>query len=277
MERLLYLGCMVYNRFPDYEIAAKAVLSRLGIKLRDFHEFSCCSSTFMPSVSDTWIYLASYNLALAERREMDIVTLCGTCTGVFKRALLMLRDEALRERVNTRLAELDLSVSGRAGVSHLLEVLTQQRERVEREIRSPLNLKVALQHPCNVFRPREIARFDDPVRPSAMREMVELTGAEAVRYPLEYECCGSALLITSESMGISSGADKLLSARKAGAQAMVVACGNCAYLFDRHRDRIAAVRREAQLPVLFLPQLLGLAFGMHGRELGLEIRGVELG
>ncbi|NOZ59839.1 MAG: hypothetical protein GXO66_09755 [Euryarchaeota archaeon] len=277
MECLLYLGCMVYNRFPDYEIAARAVLARLGIEARDFHDFACCSSTFLPSVSDEWLYLASYNLALAERRGMDIVSLCGTCTGMLRRALRELRDGEVRDRVNSRLAEVGLEVAGSAGVAHLIEVLIQHREKVEREVSTPLKLRVALQHPCNVFRPAELAGFDDPWRPRAMRELAELTGAEVVDYPLEYECCGSTLLLTSEEMGISSGADKLLSAREAGAQAMVVSCGNCAYLFDRHLQEIRARRAEAELPTLFLPQLLGLSFGISARELGLDIRGVELG
>ncbi len=277
MERLLYLGCMVYNRFPDYELSAKAVLSKLGFKLRDFHEFACCSSTFIPSVSDAWIYLAAYNLALAERRGLDIISLCGTCTSMLKRANLMLEDEKLKEKVNSRLAEVGLSYSGSVVVSHLLEVLKEKEASIRANVTRPLNLRVALQHPCNVFRPSEVARFDNPFKPKAMREIVALTGAEIVDYAMEYECCGSTLLLTSKTMGISSGADKLASAREAGAQAIIVSCGNCAYLFDRHQEDIRKLEAKAELPTLFLPQLIGMAFGLSREELGLDIRRVELG
>ncbi len=277
MERLLYLGCMVYNRFPDYELSAKAVLSKLGFKLRDFHEFACCSSTFIPSVSDAWIYLAAYNLALAERRGLDIISLCGTCTSMLKRANLMLEDEKLKEKVNSRLAEVGLSYSGSVVVSHLLEVLKEKEASIRANVTRPLNLRVALQHPCNVFRPSEVARFDNPFKPKAMREIVALTGAEIVDYAMEYECCGSTLLLTSKTMGISSGADKLASAREAGAQAIIVSCGNCAYLFDRHQEDIRKLEAKVELPTLFLPQLIGMAFGLSREELGLDIRRVELG
>ncbi len=277
MERLLYLGCMVYNRFPDYELSAKVVLSKLGFKLRDFHEFACCSSTFIPSVSDAWIYLAAYNLALAERRGLDIISLCGTCTSMLKRANLMLEDEKLKEKVNSRLAEVGLSYSGSVVVSHLLEVLKEKEASIRANVTRPLNLRVALQHPCNVFRPSEVARFDNPFKPKAMREIVALTGAEIVDYAMEYECCGSTLLLTSKTMGISSGADKLASAREAGAQAIIVSCGNCAYLFDRHQEDIRKLEAKAELPTLFLPQLIGMAFGLSREELGLDIRRVELG
>ena len=277
MERLLYLGCMIYNRFPDYELSAKAVLSRLGFKLRDFHEFACCSSTFIPSVSDSWIYLAAYNLALAEARGLDIIALCGTCTSMLKRARLMLQDEELKEKVNSRLAEVGLSYSGGVRANHLLEVLKEKEGVLRKKVVNPLKLKVAVQHPCNVFRPSEIARFDNPHKPRAMRDLVALTGAEIVDYAMEYECCGSTLLLTSKAMGISSGASKLASAREAGAQAIVVSCGNCAYLFDRHQEEIKRRDARAELPTLFLPQLLGLAMGLSREELGLDIRRVEIG
>ena len=276
-ERLLYLGCMIYNRFPDYELSARAVLSKLGLRLRDFHEFACCTSTFIPSVSDSWVYLAAYNLALAERRGLDILTLCGTCTSMLKRAGRMLQDGELREKVNLRLAELGLSYSGGVRVNHLLEVLKEREEALRERVVRPLKLKVALQHPCNVFRPSEVARFDNPHRPRAMRDIVALTGAEIVDYAMEYECCGSTLLLTYRDMGLGAGAGKLASARQAGAQAIVVACGNCAYLFDRHQEEIKKLNADAQLPTLFLPQLLGLAMGLSREELGLTIRRVELG
>lgn len=276
MERLLYLGCMVYNRFPDYELSAKAVLSKLGFRLRDFHEFACCSSTFIPSLSDDWIYLTTYNLALAEKRGMDIISLCGTCTSMLKRANLMLQDERLLRKANSRLAEVGLSYSGGVRVSHLLEVLKENKKRIRELVKKPLTLKVALQHPCNVFRPGEVARFDNPSSPEAMREIAVLTGAEVVDYAGEYECCGSTLLLTSENLGISSGRSKLASTLRAGAQAMVVACGNCAYLFDRHKERMKK-SMDTELPTLFLTQLLGLAFGLSREELGLNIRRVELG
>jgi heterodisulfide reductase subunit B len=277
MERLLYLGCMVYNRFPDYELSAKAVLSKLGFKLRDFHEFACCSSTFIPSVSEAWIYLSAYNLALAERRGLDIISLCGTCTSMLKRTNLMLKDEKLKEEVNSRLAGVGLSYSGKVRVSHLLEVLKENEDKIRAHVAKPLKLRVALQHPCNVFRPSEVARFDDPFKPKAMREIVALTGAEIVDYAQEYECCGSTLLLTSKALGLGAGASKLASAREAGAQAIVVSCGNCAYLFDRHQEEIKKQEPKAELPTLFLPQLLGLAFGLSKEELGLDIRRVELG
>jgi heterodisulfide reductase subunit B len=57
----------------------------------------------------------------------------------------------------------------------------------------------------------------------------------------------------------------------------VVACGNCAYLFDRHKEEIKKRNPSAELPTLFITQLLGLAFGLSREELGLDIRGVELG
>jgi len=273
-DRLLHLGCMIYNRFPDYEISAKAVLSALGIKARDMQQFACCSSTIVPSFSDEWIYLASYNLALAEKQNLDIVTLCGTCTATFKRANYELsRDKALLEKVNSRLEEVGLSYSGKTQVNHILEVLVERLEDLKKVVKNKLSLKVALQHPCNVFRPGYIANFDNPFEPQAMRKILQLTGVEIVDYPEEYQCCGSTLTMLDESLGAHAGAEKLISAQRAGADFISVACGNCAFLFNRKLEDIKKVEPEVNIKTLFITQILALAMGLEDRA-ALDIRGV---
>lgn len=271
--RVLHLGCMIFNRFQDYEISAKSVLEGLGIKVEPMHRFACCSSTLIPSVSDEWIYLAAYNLALAEQLHLDMITLCGTCTSVFKRANYMLRDEKLLRKVNKRLREVGLRYSGKTRVEHILEVIVKRKERLAKSIRRRLKMKVALQHPCNVFRPSYIANFDNPFEPRAMREILSLTGVEIVEYPKEYECCGSTLGLVDKSLGYLAGAEKLLSAQRAGAEYIAVGCGNCAFLFDRKLDELRRVRPELKIKTLFFTQVLALAME---REAALDVRGIEV-
>lgn len=275
-EMLLYLGCMVYNRFPGYEISAKAVLEKLGIRARDMQRFACCSSTLLPSFSGEWVHLASYNLALAEEAGLDVVTLCGTCTATLRRANhLLSRDENLIQEVNQRLNELDMSYSGKTGVKHILQVVAERRERLSKEIERRPGLKVALQHPCNIFRPGYLAGFDIPLKPRKMRELLELAGIEVVSYPREYQCCGSTLTLAREELGARAGGEKLLSAQRAGAEFIAVACGNCAYLFDRKLEEIKELEPGARVKTIFFTQLLALAMGLEDTA-ALGIRGVEI-
>jgi heterodisulfide reductase subunit B len=48
---------------------------------------------------------------------------------------------------------------------------------------------------------------------------------------------------------------------------LVDACGNCHLLLDRMQRAVCAGTGHSRLPVLFLPQLLGLAMGLPADEL----------
>lgn len=263
-----YPGCLVLQRMPQYELATKRLLAELSIELEEMPQAACCGSPIVESFSDEWVHLAAYNLALAERMGLDVLTVCGSCTSSLKRARLALQDPTLREKVNERLAALGLRVEGRAQVKHLLQVLVEHREALRERIVAPLRLKVALTYPCQVFRPSQVAAFDDPLRPQAMHELAELTGAEIVKTGVEHECCGSTLYMSDEPLALSAGRRKLEASR--GADVLVDACGNCHLLLERMQRTIWGKQANERLPVLFMPQLLGLAVGLPPDELGMN-------
>ena len=265
-----YPGCLVLQRMPQYELATKRLLAELNIGLEDMPQAACCGSPIVESFSAEWVHLAAYNLALAERMGLDVLTVCGSCTSSLKRARLALQDPAWREQVNGRLAPLGLRVEGRAQVKHLLQVLMEHREALRERITVSLRLKVALTYPCQVFRPGEVAGFDDPLRPRAMHELAALTGAEIVETGVEYECCGSALYMSDEGLALAAGRRKLEASR--GADVLVDACGNCHLLLERMQRAIWRGPANERLPVLFMPQLLGLALGLAPEELGVSDR-----
>jgi heterodisulfide reductase subunit B len=270
-KRLLFPGCLVLTHYQSYELAAKAVLERLGIELVDMDDFACCSSSIVPSFSDNWINLAAYNLALAETRGLDIVTLCGSCTRTLKLAKKQLAgDPARLARVNKRLGELGLKYLGRVRISHIIEVLSENLGNIESEAVTKLDLRVALSHPCNVVRPGQVMEFDDPWKPKAMREIISLTGARVVDYDQEYECCGATLLMSSEDAALAAARAKLGSAVAAGADLMVVSCGNCFMVLEGMQTKIRESDPGISLPLMFLPQLLGLSFGIARERLGLK-------
>lgn len=269
-KRLLFPGCLVLARFQDYELATKAVLKRLGIELVDMQEFCCCSSSIVPSVSDDWINLSAYNLGLAEARGQDIVTICGSCTRTLKLANQALEsDKQLLEKVNRRLAEVGAGYRGTVKVNHLIEVLDEKRVLIEKLKKKSLDYRVALTHPCNVVRPSAVVKFDDPWEPQKMREVLQAAGVEVVDYALEDRCCGSTLLMVNEELALDAG--KLLSAIKAGADAMVVACGNCYMLLERYQHKMREKNPDVSLPVMFLPQVLGEALALSPEEMGMEL------
>jgi heterodisulfide reductase subunit B len=63
----------------------------------------------------------------------------------------------------------------------------------------------------------------------------------------------------------------LQNARAVGAQAVVVACPLCHSNLDARQQQIdEQYGDESHIPILYFTQLMGLAFGLAPRELGLD-------
>lgn len=270
MGYLLYPGCMVTHSFPGYEVSTRKVCEKLGIHLEDLDRFVCCGSSILPCVTDNWINFAAITLAQAEAKDVDILTLCGNCTNNFKRAVQTLNNDGVkRERVNKTLENVGLSYTGDVKIKHLIELLYGMKPEVKDQIKTTVDLRVALTVPCQVYRPGKIANFDTTEKPQSMHEIVSFSGVEIVSYEMEYDCCGSTVLLSDVDIAYEIGANKVSNAIDAGAQAMVVSCGNCSFLLDIHQRTLLKDRVNIgkKLPILFLPQLLGLSLGISSKDL----------
>jgi len=268
-ELAFYPGCLILQRMPEYEAAARAVLRELGIELEIVQEAACCGAPVAESFTADWVYLAAYNLALVEHMGHDtVVTLCGSCTNALTRAARALQDPPVRAEANRRLETEGLSVTGHVAVRHLIRLLVEREEELRARIVHPLSLRLALTNPCQVFRPGEVMGFDDPLQPQSMRRLVELTGAQIVEYGGEDESCGATLYLSNPRLSLAAGRRKLEATREA--DALLHGCGNCHLLLRNFQN--AFVRDEPGLRkrALLLPQLIGLAIGLPPEELGLR-------
>jgi heterodisulfide reductase subunit B len=280
----LYPGCLVLQRMPQYELATKRLLAALDVTLVDMHGAACCGAPVVESFSDEWVALSGYNLALAQRLGLDVLTLCGSCTNTLRRARRTLQDGETLEKVNRRLAPLSLQLgtgsqandttqaSSLPQAFHLLQVLAERREALRARVSAPLSLRVALTYPCQVSRPADVAGFDDPLRPRAMHDLVALTGATIADTGVEWECCGSSCGMSDQALALAAGRRKLDGSREA--DVLVDGCGNCHLLLER-MQRAIWPDRDRRLPVLFLPQLLGLALGLAPQDLGVNPTALE--
>jgi heterodisulfide reductase subunit B len=252
---------------PQYEKATREVLSAVGIELENIPRAACCGAPLEP-FTDRWLHFAAYNLSLAERMGLDVVTLCGNCANTLLRARRELGDPSLRQEVNATLSEMDLRYEGRTNVKHLVQLLVEHLDQLRESMTTELALKVAVTHPCQAFRPHELAGFDDPLEPQAMRRIVALTGSKLVEYVAEHDCCGATLYLADEELGLAAGRRKLASA--ASADVLVDACGNCQLLLGRFRGLLDDAVQGSRMVVLTLPQLLGLAMGIDAADLGIS-------
>lgn len=88
-------------------------------------------------------------------------------------------------------------------------------------------------------------------------------------------CCGGGILGISEDTALEMSRVKL-KCLGGNADAMVLVCPFCDIMYDLNQKRIEAKFRESYgLPVLYYPQLLGLALGFDAQELGLGMNRVK--
>jgi heterodisulfide reductase subunit B len=259
---------MVLARFQEYEMASRMILERLEFEVIDLSEFCCCGASLMPGVTDNWLNLSVYTLALAEKSGADLVTLCGNCTNNFRRANLYFeKDPKVREQTQSILGQLELSYGGGVNVRHLIEVLIDKQKDIRKLVQHQLKFKVAVTFPCQILRPKEIA---GTVKPQALRMLLKSLGVKTIEYPEEYECCGATALLFDEKLGIAKGMSKLESARAHGAEVYCSSCGNCLYLMDRYQNQMYKNDPDRKIPILSLPQLVGLLFGYSKESLYIE-------
>ncbi len=275
----LFIGCNIPVRVPAYSAASRKVLARLGVTLMDCDAFGCCGYPLRNTHQDTWLTAAATNLALAEKEQLDLLTLCKCCFGSFKAAQHVLEQQPERKHtINQHLRKQGLVYQGRVGVKHLLTLLHQDigLDLLTSRLRTPLKgLNVAAHYGCHALRPSRITNFDNAVAPVVFETLVQAIGATAVRWPKRLECCGAPLLGVNDDMAHKLKTRKTADARASGADLLCTACPWCQIQFETlHADQPLAA--DAALPSILYPQLLGLAMGMEGGELMLSTQQSDL-
>lgn len=267
-----FKGCFASIRLPHLEHISRIVLGDLGIDLVDLNDFTCCPEPITFGLSDkiTWLSIAARNLCLAEEKGLDVLTICNGCTYTLKQANLALKENIeLRGKINKILSPTGHEFNGTVEVRHFMEVLKEDvgTEGVRKRVQSPLSgLSVATHTGCHILSPSDIMKFDDPYDPTVLDNFVTALGATPVDYDLKPLCCGWTLsYFGSKNSVVELLSDKLQNIREAKADCIAVICPQCFYQLDMGQALIA--QKLGWIPVLFYPQLLGLALGYNMDEI----------
>lgn len=275
MKYSLFLGCNIPARVQHYELSARAVLKRLEVETVDNVEFKCCGYPLRNIDAGTSLHMAARNLALAEKQGLDMMVLCMCCFGSLKKAVHLLRNNpSVLAEVNAALAKEGLAYTGSVGVKHFLSVLyhdiglTAIKEKIARPFKG---IRIATHYGCHGLRPSDVTEFDNPVAPVLFDELVSVTGALSIDWPLKLECCGAPVLGINDGLSLDLTGRKLSDAKRSGADYLCVACPYCQMQFGRVQQ-IMALQRHMDIGVLsvLFPQILGLAMGIKGNELGMD-------
>lgn len=278
MRYAFFQGCNIPIRIPQYASASQAVLGKFGIELDVVPEFNCCGYPARNVDEKAYLLPSVRNLAIAEKRGQDIVVICNCCFASLQKAKnVMEKNRELHDEFNAILAKEGLAYSGKAEVRHLLAILHQEvgpAKLKEQRTGAFTDLKVAVIHGCHILRPREVTRFDDSFVPKITADLVATSGAASLDWRGALECCGAALAGINDELSRRLLREKITGAQAAGAEFIVPVCAYCHLQFDTAQRKLASDGTGSKLlPVLLLPQLLGLALGIDQQQLGIADNG----
>ena len=116
-------------------------------------------------------------------------------------------------------------------------------------------------------RPPQLLEAEHPQYPTQIEELIAPLGAETVDWSYKTDCCGGTLGLTQTNVALEMTAKILRNARDCGADIIVTACPLCHVNLDARQSQIGL---DFQMPVLYLTQLMALAFGYEEKETGLK-------
>lgn len=278
MKYAFFPGCSLESTAWDFDRSTRAACRGLGIELEEIPDWVCCGSTPAHASSGSLaVALPVLNIQKARAMNQPVLTACASCYARLRTANHKLANStAERDRAARVTGQ---AYDGSWPVYHVLDVLVNQfgTEKIRANVKQPLaGLKVACYYGCLLTRPPEIVAFDNAENPSAMEELMRALGAEPVSWPYRTECCGASLSMTQPAVVCRLGHRLVSMAREAGAECIAVACPLCQVNLDlRQSDASKAHGALAETPVLYITQLLGLALGLSGDELGLSALSVS--
>ncbi|UCH43239.1 MAG: CoB--CoM heterodisulfide reductase iron-sulfur subunit B family protein [Dehalococcoidales bacterium] len=257
-----------------YGVSAQAVSKALGIELLELDDWNCCGSTPYSSFEELASFcLSARNLALAEKTGLDLVTPCSSCYVILNRANSYLKQYPdLKAKVDESLAAGGLEYKGTVRVRHLLDIFVNDigYDTISATVKKSLEgLKVAPYYGCQLVRPS--FGFDHPEMPESIDKLIVSLGGETINFPKKARCCGGSLIISEEDLSLSLIGKVLKSALDNGAECIITPCPLCQTNLDAYQK--SADKRfmtSFNLPVLFFTQLMGVAFGLVERDLGLK-------
>lgn len=273
MEQIgLYLGCNIPLKHPDIEQSFRKILPVLGIEPVDLEGASCCPAWGTAPSFDlsTWCAISSRNITIAEEKGLDIITGCNSCFGILSEAKHFLEDDKLRKKVNEDLKAINRTYQGTSDIYHIAQLLhkTVGLEKIKENIKYSLDgYKIATQTGCHTLWPSDVQKVpeENPYKPSILKDLCEITGAEVPHYSRLASCCGmGGMRSTDAEKSLQLFKEKLLSMKEEVDPDMIVTtCSSCFMQFDISQS-ILRERGEIDfepIPTFYYTQLLALTMG----------------
>jgi succinate dehydrogenase / fumarate reductase cytochrome b subunit len=204
------------------------------------------------------------------------MNICSTCQGAQSECQERLdANTEYREHINEVLAAESLRYERGLTNKHFLWLMVEEigLDEVARRVKRPLtNLRIGPFYGCYIVRPSDRLGIDrEHPRDTYLHQLIEALGGTVVDYAGQYKCCGFPIITMARENSLKQAGRHLGDAIDADADCLVTPCPLCHLNLDLQQPLAEkVVGRQLGMPVLHLPQIVGLALGLDPKELGLS-------
>jgi succinate dehydrogenase / fumarate reductase, cytochrome b subunit len=272
-------GCVSRGFTPELHGSMAKVAPLLDIELVELDR-ACCTGAGViaehnQELADT---LNARTFALAQQVDGAelMMNICSTCQGAQSECQERLdANTEYREHVNQTLASESLRYEKGIVNKHFLWLMVEEigLDTLRSKVQRPLtDLRVGPFYGCYIVRPTTRLGIDrEHPRDRYLHQVIEALGGTVVDYAGMYKCCGFPIITMNKEASLKQAGRHLGDALDAEADCLVTPCPLCHLNLDLQQpgaERLAG--RELGMPVLHLPQLVGLALGLQPKELGMN-------
>ncbi len=278
MKVAYWPGCVSRGFTPELHGSMAKVAPLLDIELVELDR-ACCTGAGViaehnQELADT---LNARTFALAQQvagAEL-MMNICSTCQGAQSECQERLdANTEYREHVNQSLAGENLRYERGLTNKHLLWLMVEEigLDTIAARVERPLtDLRVGPFYGCYIVRPTDRLGIDrEHPRDTYLHRLIETLGGTVVDYAGQYKCCGFPIITMNRESSLRQAGRHLGDAIDADADCLVTPCPLCHLNLDLQQPLAEkVVGRQLGMPVLHLPQLVGLAFGLAPKALGM--------
>jgi succinate dehydrogenase / fumarate reductase cytochrome b subunit len=277
MKVAYWPGCVSRGFTPELHGAMAKVAPLLDIELVELDRGNCCGAGVIAEhnqeLADT---LNARTFALAQQTDGALMmNICSTCQGSMSECQERLDASGeYRTTINETLQPEGLRYDRGVVNKNFLWVLVEDigLDNLRSLVKRPLaNLRVGPFYGCYIVRPADRLDIDsEHPRDTYLQQLIEALGGTVIDYAGAYKCCGFPIITMNKEASLKQAGRHLGDAVDADADCLVTPCPLCHLNLDLQQPLAeGVVGRELGMPVLHLPQLVGLALGLDPKELGM--------
>lgn len=250
-------GCSMKTSAKENNESLKVFFKKIGIKLVELPDWSCCGSSSAHSVDTALsVDLASRNISLAPP-DRPLLVSCPSCTLRLKQSHLHIKEsEELQESYYKKWGK---EFNPDLKIIHYFELLEELLEESQFnqcavEIKNPLDgLKFVPYYGCMLARPPEMSRAKN--YHGLMEKILQKLGATPIDWAYNSKCCGTFLSVAKPDAITPIINEIIQGGINAGADCLITACSMCQLNLEIRCDL------KHQIPTLHFSEIISLALG----------------